>query len=72
MFTTCARTACKIPLTRGYWNIKNNGDENGRNYCPKCGRKIVSYSKLEYMCVTDRSPVVFNKRAENEQRKYSF
>ncbi len=40
----CERTACKVPLTHGHYNIKNNNTDAGRNYCIKCGRKIVEYN----------------------------
>lgn len=40
---TCARARCEAKLSVRIWRIWNTEVEH-RDYCPKCGRKIVDYN----------------------------
>lgn len=57
----CSRKACNISLRYGHYNIKNDNTVSGRNYCGKCGRKIVGLNPgIEYKVFNGQGELLNN------------
>lgn len=55
----CSRKACNNFLEYGYYNIKNDNTFGGRDYCIKCGRKIIDLNpSIEYHLFNEKGEVV--------------
>ena len=57
----CSRTRCNNSLRYGHYNIKNDNTDAGRNYCGKCGPKIVELNPgIEYKVFNGQGELLNN------------